>query len=123
MDVYVKDPSGLNTWLIDSTGAGRVTLSGSFATLRPLIGATKTATSVASEAFAGSQRLANRRGLWIKNEHPAIRIRVDGAGVTDRTGVAIEPFAAILFSFDPGVDVPVYVISEAGDVPYGVVEW
>lgn len=92
-------------------------------TLRPMLGATKTASRVASEVFAGTSRKANRRGLAIKNEHPYLRIRLDGSSVTDTTGIALEPFWIAIFEFDPAVDVPVYVISEAGLVRYGVVEW
>ena len=88
----------------------KVQLSGSFATIRDMIGATKTATSVASEVFAGASRKPGRRGLWIKNEHPHIRIRVDGPGITAKTGVAVEPFASVVFTFDPAVDVPIYVL-------------
>jgi hypothetical protein len=98
-------------------------LSGSFDTIRAMIGATKTATSVASEVFAGASRLAGRRGLMIKNEHWAIRLHLDGPAITAKTGVAIEPFGVAAVSFDPAVDVPIYVISEAGNIPYGVVEW
>ena len=102
---------------------GQVLISGAFDTIRPMTGATKTATSIASEVFAGMSRKANRRGLSIKGEHPYLRLRTDGVGVTDTTGIALEPFAQAIFVFDPAVDVPVYVISEAGIVRYGVVEW
>jgi len=104
-------------------GTQKVSVTGSFATLRPMLGATKTASGVASEVFAGESRLAGRRGVTIKNEHPYLRLRIDGAGVTDTTGIALEPFAQAVFEFDPAIDVPVYVISEAGLVKYGVVEW
>jgi hypothetical protein len=100
-----------------------VTVASSFDTLRPMVGATKTASGVASEVFAGASRKAGRRGLAIKNEHPYLRLRIDGAAVTGTTGVALEPFAQAIFALDPAVDVPVYVISEAGLVKYGVVEW
>ncbi len=103
--------------------ASNVDISGSFDTIRPMIGATKTATSVASEAFAGASRLAGRRGLLIKNENWAIRLHLDGSAITAKTGVAIEPFGVAAVSFDPAVDVPIYVISEAGNISYGVVEW
>lgn len=108
---------------VGADGTLQVQLSGSFDTLRPMIGATKTASGVASEAFAGVARKAGRRGLAIKNEHPYLRLRLDGIAVTDTTGIALEPFAQAIFGFDPAVDVPVYVISEAGLVKYGVVEW
>lgn len=107
----------------DGTLLAEVQVKGSFDTLRLMIGATKTASGVASEAFAGVARKAGRRGLAIKNEHPYLRLRLDGVGVTDTTGIALEPFAQAIFEFDPAVDVPVYVISEAGLVKYGVVEW
>lgn len=105
------------------TDAAKVQVSASFDTLRNMVGATKTATSVASEVFAGASRLTGRRGVIIKNEHPYLRIRVDGGAVTHKTGVALEPFWAALFALDPAVDVPIYVISEAGMAPYGVVEF
>ncbi len=104
-------------------GSLKAQLSGSFATLRPMIGGTKTATSVASEVFAGASRKAGRRGMAIKIEHPYLRCRIDGLNVTDTTGVAMEPFSQAVITFDPAVDVPVYIISEAGIVRYGVVEW
>jgi hypothetical protein len=88
-----------------------------------MVGATKTASGVASEVFAEASRLEGRRGLAIKNEHPYLRIRIDGSGFTDTTGIALEPFAQAVFTLDPEVDVPVYVISEAGLAKYGVVEW
>ena len=106
-----------------TAGTAKVQVSGSFATLRPMLGATKTASGVASEVFAGAGRLAGRRGISIKNEHPYLRLRIDGAAVTDTTGIALEPFAQAVFALDPAADVPVYVISEAGLVKYGVVEW
>jgi hypothetical protein len=118
-------PDGTN-WVpikVGADGSLEVQLKGSFATLRPMLGATKTATGVASEAFAGTERMPGRRGMIIKNEHPYLRLRIDGVGVTDTTGTALEPFWAAICNFDPAVDVPVYVISEAGLVKYGVVEW
>ena len=88
-----------------------------------MTGATKTATSVASEVFAGAARLEGRRGLMIKNEHWAIRLHLDGPAITAKTGIALEPFGVVAVSFDPAVDIPIYVISEAGNINYGVVEW
>ena len=104
-------------------GSLKAQITGAFDTIRPMLGATKTATGVASEVFAGDSRKANRRGMAIKIEHPYLRCRIDGLNVTDTTGVAMEPFSQAVIAFDPAVDVPVYIISEAGIVRYGVVEW
>lgn len=119
----VKMDPATRALVVATVGDVLAKVTGSFDTLRNMIGATKTATSVASEVFAGASRLAGRRCVIVKNEHPYLRIRVGGGAVTHKTGVALEPFWVAIFTLDPAVDVPIYVISEAGMAPYGVVEF
>src|SRR5690554_5000989 len=94
-----------------ATHEPKVTLSGSFATLRPMTGGSMTVASVAAEIAPGT---TGRRGLWIRNEEDAIRIRIDGESITAQTGVALEPGETLILAFDPAVFVPVFAISEAG---------
>lgn len=82
----------------------------------------KTVTSVAAEIFAGASRKAGRSLLIIRNLDPAIRIRIGPSAVTDTTGFGVEPGAVLTLYIDPTADVPIYAISEAGNVSVEVFE-
>lgn len=82
----------------------------------------KTVTATAAELFAGASRLAGRRKMVVKNEHPSLRVRIGPAGVTQQNGFPVEPGAAISLNFDIGTAVPIYGISEGTSLEVSVVE-
>lgn len=82
-----------------------------------------TVTAIAAEIFAGASRLQGRRRMIIKNEHPSLRLRIGGTGVTQLNGFPIEPGAALELSFDPEEDTLVYAISEGEQMEVSVIEW
>lgn len=106
-----------------ASGDAKVTLSGSKTLISssPITGV-KTVTRIAAEIFAGSSRKSGRSLLMIRNLDPAVRIRVGALAVTAQTGFGIEPEAVLILGIDPASDVPVYAISEAGNVQVEVFE-
>lgn len=82
----------------------------------------KTVTATAAEVFAGASVMANRTKLVIKNEDPALRLRVGRSSVSQQTGFPIEPGASVTFNFDPAVPVPVFAISEGASIQVSVME-
>ena len=90
-------------------------------TVNPVVGE-KTVTSVAAAVFALSSALTGRKKLYIRNEDPVLRFRVGPSGVTQQTGYPEEPGASIGFSFDPGVPIIIYAISEGASLKIGVME-
>lgn len=82
----------------------------------------KTVTATAAELFAGASVRANRRRLMIKNEDPALRLRIGSSSVTQQSGFAVEPLAAVELQFDPGTPVAIYGISEGAALTVSVWE-
>lgn len=87
----------------------------------PVTGA-KTVTAVAAAIFAGASVLANRKQLSIRNDDPAIRIRVGPSGVTQQSGFPVEPGACTEFVFDAAAAKAIYAISEGAAVQVEVWE-
>ena len=90
-------------------------------TVNPVVGR-KTVTSVAAAVFALSSALTGRKKLTIRNEDTVLRFRVGPSGVTQQTGFPVEPGASIEFSFDPGVPIIIYALSEGASLEVGVME-
>lgn len=105
------------------SGSAKVTLSGSKARIssEPVVGV-RTVTSIATELHAGTSRKVGRTLLMVRNLDPAVRVRVGPSTVSDRTGFGIEPEAVLTLAIDPGSDVPIYAVSEAGAVQVEVLE-
>lgn len=82
----------------------------------------KTVTSITAEVFAGVSRKASRSRICIRNLHPTLRIRVGPSGVTDTTGFAIGPEGTLELDIDPSAFVPIYAVSEAGNINVEVFE-
>jgi hypothetical protein len=99
-----------------------VQLTGSFLTMRTPVTGVKTVTATAAEIFAGTSRLAGRRRMILKNEDPVLRFRIGSSSVTQANGFPVEPLALVILDFDPTVDVPVYAISEGGNLKVAVME-
>lgn len=116
--------TGLNTVVgtVDN-GAAKVTLTGSKTRISsaPVVGV-RTITSIAAELHAGASRKVGRTLLMVRNLDPAVRVRVGPSTVSDRTGFGIEPEAVLTLAIDPGSDVPIYAVSEAGAVQVEVLE-
>lgn len=83
---------------------------------------TKTVTSTAAEMFADSSRYSGRTVMYIRNNHESIAIRVGGSNITDIKGRRILPQSEEKIEFDPDSDIPLYAISEFGDVEVEVFE-
>lgn len=96
-------------------------LKGRVLTAPPVTGV-KTVTSTPAEVFAGASRLVGRSVLMIRNLHPSLRIRVGSSTVTDETGFGVEPGALIQLRLDPHAEIPIYAVSEAGNVEVEVLE-
>ena len=90
-------------------------------TAAPVVG-TKTVTATAAEIFAGAVVKANRRKLIIRNEDPALRLRIGPSSVTQQNGYPIEPGGTIEIQFDPATPVAIYAISEGAALSVAVVE-
>lgn len=82
----------------------------------------KTVTGVAAELFAGASRKTGRCRLVVRNMDPAVRVRIGPATVTDTTGFGVEPEAVVTLELNPAFDVPIYAVSEAGNVQVEVFE-
>lgn len=76
----------------------------------------KTVTAVGAEIFAGASVMSGRQVLIIRNDDPALRIRVGPYGTTQQNGTPVEPGASAEFPFDQAVSVPIYAISEGAAV-------
>lgn len=87
----------------------------------PVVGS-KTITATAAEIFAGASAKTNRRKLFVKSEESVLRFRIGPSTVTQQSGTAIEPGAAILITLDPAIAVPVYAISEGASLQVTVWE-
>ena len=83
---------------------------------------TKTVTATASEIFAGSSVKTSRRKLIIRNEDPALRMRVGPSSVNQQNGYPIEPGATLEIQFDPATAVAIYAISEGAALNAAVME-
>ena len=120
---YGYDGAGWRAVRVGADGRPEVTLYGSRARISsaPVVGV-KTVTSTAAEIFAGASRKVGRSVLMIRNRSFAVRIRVGPSTVTDTTGWGIEPEAVLVLGFDPAADVPIYAVSEAGNVEVEVFE-
>lgn len=119
---FVLNDSGI--WVpVSSTNPMPIKLTGSKARISsaPVTGV-KTVTSTPAEIFAGSARKAGRAMMLIRNLDAAVRIRIGGSTVTASTGFGVEPMAVIELAFDPASDVPIYAVSEAGNVSVEVFE-
>lgn len=82
----------------------------------------KTVTAVAAALFAGASPLSGRQVLIVRNNDPAIRIRVGPSEVTQQGGVPVEPGASAEFPFDQAASVPVFAISEGAAVAVNIWE-
>lgn len=91
-------------------------------TVRTPVTGVKTVTSTVVEIFAGASRLAGRRKMLVKNESSDIRIRLGSSSVTVDNGFPIEPGTVFSMDFNPTVDVPIYVVSEVGNIQVAVME-
>jgi hypothetical protein len=115
----------INDWIdgTDSTSAPNITQSGSNMALSatPETG-TKTITSTAAEIFAGTSRKSERSMMYIRNTHDSIAIRIGASDITDIKGRRILPNSEEKIEFDPQSDVPLYAISEFGDIEVEVFE-
>ena len=87
----------------------------------PLVGE-KTVTAVAAQLFAGASAMSGRQVLIVRNNDPAIRIRVGPSGVTQQSGTPVEPGASAEFPFDQAASVPVFAISEGAAVAVNIWE-
>lgn len=83
---------------------------------------TKTITSTAAEIFAGTSRKSERSMMYIRNTHDSIAIRIGASDITDIKGRRILPNSEEKIEFDPQSDVPLYAISEFGDIEVEVFE-
>ena len=83
---------------------------------------TKTVTSTAAEIFADTSRLSDRSMMYIRNTHDSIAIRIGASNITDVKGRRILPNSEEKIEFDPNSDIPIYAISEFGDVEVEVFE-
>lgn len=83
---------------------------------------TKTVTSTAAEIFADSSRYSGRTIMYIRNTHDSIAIRIGASDITDSKGRRILPNTEEKIEFDPQSDIPLYAISEYGDVKVEVFE-
>jgi len=108
---------------VDTTSKPKVSsiAVGDITNLAPVTGA-KTITATAAEVFAGGSAKSGRSLMLVKNEDPVLRFRVGPSGVNQQTGFPIEPGATAKFKFDPGVSVPIYVISEGASIQVSVKE-
>lgn len=82
----------------------------------------KTVTATAAEIFAGASVKANRRKLILKNEDPALRLRIGPSSVTQQNGFPVEPGATVEFRFNPSVAIAIYAISEGANLNVAVME-
>ena len=82
----------------------------------------KTVTSTAAEIFADTSRLSGRSVMYIRNTHDSIAIRIGASNITDLKGRRILPNSEEKIEFDPQSDIPLYGISEFGDVKVEVFE-
>ena len=87
----------------------------------PKVG-TKTVTSTAAEIFADTSRLSGRSIMYIRNTHDSIAIRIGASNTTDVKGRRILPSSEEKIEFDPSSNIPIYAISEFGDVEVEVFE-
>jgi hypothetical protein len=83
---------------------------------------TKTVTSTAAEIFADTSRLSGRSMMYIRNTHDSIAIRIGASNITDVKGRRILPNSEGKIELDPQSDIPLYGISEFGDVEVEVFE-
>ena len=90
-------------------------------TAAPVVGV-KTITATAAEIFAGASVKASRRMMRIRNEDPALRLRIGPSTVTQQNGYVIEPGGTIEIQFDPATAVAIYGISEGAALSAGVLE-
>ncbi len=123
MDVTIRDATQESQKLaVDSDGAASVKLTGSFLTMRAPVTGIKTVTATAAEVFAGASRLTGRRRMVLKNEDTVLRFRIGSSSVTQANGFPVEPLTVLVLDFDPSVSVPVYAISEGGNLNVAVME-
>lgn len=108
---------------VDTTSKPKVSsiAVGEITNLAPVTGV-KTITATAAEVFAGGSAKSGRSLMVVKNEDPVLRFRVGPSSVNQQTGFPVEPGATAKFKFDPGVSVPIYVISEGASIQVSVKE-
>jgi hypothetical protein len=87
-----------------------------------LVVGAKTVIATAAELFAGGSAKTTRRQLIIRNEDPALRLRVGPSSVTQQNGYPIEPGGTLEISFDPATAVAIYGISEGAGLQVEVTE-
>lgn len=86
------------------------------------VAGTKTVTATAASMFAGASRLSGRSKLTLRNDDPAIRIRVGPSGVSQQNGMPIEPGGFAEFLINRAAAVEIYAISEGAAVSVEVWE-
>lgn len=106
------ESAGLSASIAQSSVAG---IGSDSITSNPVTGL-KTITATAASLFAGSSRLANRSKVTVRNDDPAIRIRVGPSGVTQQGGFPVEPGGFAEFLINRAQAVEIFAISEGAAV-------
>lgn len=106
------DAANLAASIAQSTVAG---IGSDSITSNPVTGL-KTITATAASLFAGPSRLANRSKVTVRNDDPAIRIRVGPSGVTQQSGFPVEPGGFAEFLINRAQAVEIFAISEGAAV-------
>jgi len=88
----------------------------------PAIGAVTTISTSAIELKIGGSALTNRSRLRVRNPDPSIAVRIGGSGITEATGMILEPLGTIEFEFDKTVAVPLFARSMGYEVILEVME-
>jgi len=73
--------------------------------LSPVI---QTQTLVSSGAVELGNPLATRTRMVVRNLDDTRQARIGGSGITEKTGIILEPLAEIAFNFDAGTAVSIY---------------
>lgn len=106
------ESAGLSASIAKNSVAG---IGSDSITSNPVTGL-KTITATAASLFAGSLRLANRSKVTVRNDDPAIRIRVGPSGVTQQSGFPVEPGGFAEFLINRAQAVEIFAISEGASV-------
>jgi hypothetical protein len=82
----------------------------------------QTETLVSSGAVELGNPLASRTRMVVRNLDPIRTARIGGAGITEKTGIMLEPLAELAFAFDSGTAVSLYGRAVYGEVKVEVIE-
>ena len=118
-----RDPDGKAKMInVDENGNVKAQLNGSNLALRQtIVTGAKTVASTAAEIFAGSSRLAGRHAMVITNVGVG-HVYIGASGVTTNNGFPLFPGDTIRIDFNPASNVPVFAVSDGGNVNVRVVE-